>query len=199
MKKSICLIILIGAWLLAGCQADSTAVRNVSDLPAASNAQVVDDPVEAPTVPPTETPVPPSATPIPPTNTPVPPTDTPLPPTEAPLPETNQDVTEVLVTDVKDLVGTWLPEDGVDYVLTFQEDGLLLHYMSNTLKSQGRGEFDGEIYYVKSITTGYEATYKVYLAKDGDTPLYLRFEVVEDESWYREYMWTGRNWLWSGE
>src|SRR5688572_9322608 len=82
--KSIRILVLVCALLLAACGTIATPVWQTEEASAVEEVASEPTEVEPTEVPPTETPVPPTETHVPPTATPVPPTETPVPATEVP-------------------------------------------------------------------------------------------------------------------
>ena len=155
-----------------------------------------------------------------PTNTPVPPTETHLPtpteeptttpkPTETPIPEPTKELPEVQVTRCEDTVGTWQTKNGM--TITTQANGaVILKDGTGNIIDSGQCQFEGDLMVATSknctkqdgariITYTCTGTYRVFLAKDGDTPVYLRYELVEDPNMTRSNIMTMQLWMWVEE
>jgi hypothetical protein len=204
-------ILLLGVsiCLLLGC---SQSGEPEIVEPTATTAPVTNTPLPpTPTeIPPTETPVPPTETPIPPTETPSP---TPLPPTKTPTPEPTEPLPEFQVMNYEELVGKWQAANRVKDYTVFQDDGVSKYLDRNGVQlSAGLARIENGILIIDSNecaiadasagTVSFEsctATYKVYLSKDGDIPVCLRFEVIEDPDGMRQSTVTGPLWCWYEE
>lgn len=175
------------------------------------------------TIPPTPTEVPPTDTPVPPTDTPIPPTDTPvlptvtptftpLPPTETPTVEPTKDLPELPVTSWEDLIGTWEPEKYGNYTVKYEAEGVTKLIENGQVVETGICSLDGDVLSCSSdfcaktdATTGTVTfytcigKYKVFITKDGDTPVRLRYELIEDANDIRAGMLTLRPWVWVEE
>ena len=201
MKFFLRLLILLGAViLLYGCsQVEETEVPP-TDTPLPPT------PIE---VPPTDTPVPPTDTPIPPTVTPTP---TPLPPTETPSPEPTVVLPEFPVTKWEDLMGTWKPEKYGNYTTKYKAEGVAQLIENEQIVETGACSFEGDVLSCSSpncakadANTGTVTIftcigkYRVFITKDGDIPVRLRYELIEDENDIRAGMLTSRPWVWVEE
>ena len=202
-------VVVLSFTMLLGCsQVEDPAVA------------VVEEPAAPPTntpLPPTPTEVPPTETQVPPTETAVPPTETltptPLPPTETPTPEPTKNLPEVPVTQMEDLVGQWGVGKYNNYIETFDADGTaILKDNKGQIVDLALCHFDGDLLTCISdnctkadantgTVTKYTCTctYRVFLTKDGDTPIHLRYEVVEDPVEFRMGMLTLKLWFWMDE
>jgi hypothetical protein len=179
--------------------------------------------VEVTEVPPTDTPLPPTPTEVPPTDTPVPPTDTaipptitptstPLPPTETPSPEPTKDLPEFPVTQWEDLMGTWKPEKYGNYTAKYKAEGIAQLIENEQIVETAACSFEGDVLSCSSpncpkadantgTVTYYTCigSYRVFITKDGDTPVRLRYELIEDPNEIRAGMLTLRPWVWVEE
>jgi hypothetical protein len=210
VKFFLRLLVLLGSvMLLVGCnQVEETKVAVVEATEAPlTNTPLPPTPTE---VPPTDTPVPPTDTPIPPTETP---TSTPLPPTETPTPEPTKDLPEFLVTKWEDLMGTWKSEKFGNSTQKIKADGVAQLIDNNgQVVETGLCSFEGDVLSCSSETcvktdvnagtvTFYTCIgkYRVYLTKDGDIPVRLRFELIEDPNEIRAGGLTLSPWVWVEE
>lgn len=204
------LLFLLGAvLLLMGCnQVEETEVAVVGATEAPPTDTLL--PPTQTDIPPTDTPVPPTDTSIPPTETPTP---TPLPPTETPTPEPTVDLPEFPVTLWEDLMGTWKPEKYGNYTSKYKADGVAQLIDNNgQVVETGVCSLDGDVLSCSSdnCTKGDANTgtvtiftcigkYRVFITKDGDIPVRLRYELIEDENDIRAGMLTLRPWVWVEE
>jgi hypothetical protein len=221
---SMILFVLISI-LLVSCGTpaapETTPTNELTDTPVP--AQPTDQPTPIPPtatptatlVPPTETPVPPTETPVPPTETPVPPTKTPtftvIPPSETPEP--TKDLPEVPVTTWEDMIGTWKPEQYGMFTTKYLADGIAqLIDNKGLVVETGVCSLDGDVVSCSSDycakADAYTGTvtfytcigkYRVFITKDGDIPVRLRFELIEDENQNRAGILTIRPWVWVEE
>jgi hypothetical protein len=202
------LLILLGAvMLLFGCNQLEEAEVLPTDTPLLpTHTKVL----------PTDTPVPPTDTPIPPTDTPIPPTETPtltpIPPTETPIPEPTKDLPEFPVTLWEDLMGTWKPEKHGNYTTRYQADGMAQPIENGQVVETGICSLEGDVLSCSSdscekadVTTGTITLftcigqYRAFITKDGDVPVRLRYELIEDDNWIRAGMLTLGPWVWVEE
>ena len=216
MRSVLRFLILLGAvMLLSGCNQAEEAVVLPTDTPLPPTPTEV-LPTDTP-VPPTDTPVPPTDTPIPPTDTPIPPTETPtstpIPPTETPTPEPTKDLPESPVTKLDDLMGTWKPEKYGHYTTEYRADGVVQLIDNNgQVVETDLCSFEGDVLSCSSdncakadVNTGIVTIftcfgkYRVFITKDGDIPVRLRYELIEDENDMRAGMLTLGPWVWVEE
>ena len=165
---------------------------------------------------PTDTPVPATDTPIPATDTAMPPTETPtftpLPPTETPTLELTKDLPELPVTSWDDLIGTWKPEKYGNYTVKYEADGVTKLIENEQVVETGMCSLDGDVLSCSSdfcaktdVSTGTVTfytcigKYNVFITKDGDIPVRLRYELIEDANDVRAGMLTLRPWVWVEE
>jgi hypothetical protein len=210
MKFILWLLILLGAvMLLFSCnQVKETEVAVVEATEIyQTNTPLPPVPTE---VPPTNTPVPPTDTPIPPIDTP---TSTPLLPTETPTPEPTKDLPEVPVTKWEDLVGTWTVDKLRNFTTKYKADGI-----TQVIDKGGQVfetdlcSFEGDVLSCSSdycskvdadtgkvITFTCIGKYRVFITKDGDIPVRLRYELIEDLNTTRAGMLTQWTWVWVEE
>jgi hypothetical protein len=216
MKFTLRLLILLGAvMLLFGCnQLEETEVLPTDTPLPPTHTEVL--PTDTP-VPPTDTPIPPTDTPIPPTDTPIPPTETPtftpIPPTETPTPEPTKDLPEFPVTIWEDLMGTWKPEKYGNYTSKYKADGVAQLIDNNgQVVETGICSLEGDVLSCSSdncvktdANTGTVTLftcigkYRVFITKDGDIPVRLRYELIEDKNEVRAGMLTLGPWVWVEE
>jgi hypothetical protein len=174
-------------------------------------AQVL--PTDTP-LPPTHTEVLPTDTPVPPTDTPIPPTETPtltpIPPTETPTAEPTKDLPEFPVTMWEDLLGTWKPEKHGNCKSRYKADGVaqLIDSSGQVWEANTCSLEEG----ILSCSSDYCARtdantgtvteftcvgkYRVFVTKDGDIAVRLRYELIEDENDMRADMLTLWTWVW---
>ena len=200
-------LFLVAITLLLGCsQSGEPEVEKPQEEAALPTHTLL--PPTPTDVPPTE--VPPTETPIPPTETPSP---TPLPPTKTPTLEPTEPLPEFQVTVYEELVGTWQAANRIKDYVVFTEDNISKALDRNGMPvSSSMVHFENDILVVQSnscmiadASTGTvsvescTATYKVFLSKDGDIPVCLRFEVIEDPYGMRKASVTGPLWCWYDE
>ena len=213
MTLALRLLILLGAvMLLLGCNQVEEAKVLPTDTPLPpthTEALPTDTPV-----PPTDTPIPstetPTPTPIPPTETPTP---TPIPPTETPTPEPTKDLPEYPVTAWEDLVGTWKPETYRSNTVRYKADGVAQLRDHNgqvvetdicnveagvlSCSSDNCAKADAKTGTVTLFTCIGE--YRVFITMDGEFPVRLRYELIEDQNDIRAGMLTLGPWVWVEE
>jgi len=127
--------------------------------------------------------------------------------------DATEDLIEEPVTSCDQLVGTWLPEKFGNSIIIYKPDCfVLLTDTSGEIYDAGEVVFDGDIISVTSdyctkpnasgtgiITYTCTGVYRMFLTKQGDTPVSIRYELIEDPNSLRVGMATGQNWLYSGE
>jgi hypothetical protein len=217
-RKNLIVILLIGLMVvpLSGC--DQT------ENPGVALAQATGVPPTNTPLPPTQTTIPPTATPIPQTDTPVPPTETPIPQTETPTatlvpptatstPEPTEPLPEFLVTNYEDMIGKWVSTSLRKDYMVFKASGVSQGFEKNgALIGSSMVHFENDLFLTESkecqivdaatgtvVVERCTGIYKVYLSKDGDTPVCLRFEVIEDPDGMRSAFITPYLWCWAKE
>ncbi len=132
----------------------------------------------------TPTSIPPTATPLPPT--PVPPTATSAPPTATFSPE-------VLAVKPDDVIGVWqFNFQGEKMLMEFTKDGFVNVGWEGDRTGASREKYifeNSQLHFPVGSSKGCdvtletipEATYEVYVAKQGDQPVRLRFVLVGDD------------------
>jgi hypothetical protein len=201
----ILVVMLSLGLVLAACGAQA--------VPTATPAPPTAVPTPTP-VPPTDTPIPPSKTPAPPTATPMPPTDTPaptdtpVPPTETRVPPTAPPIQptpgEIVATQVEDVVGIWLipaaqaksASQPTEHHLELTKEGGYRFTAGGRTRDSGQFWFEdtqfvivwSECVWGREITSPCPSTYYVYVTKEGDKPVRLRFVMIDERGWqHRRY------------
>jgi len=173
MKKTLFVLFLILS-LMSACQSEPQPAAQVAAVQA-----VTEEPLPA-------TPQPePTATSLPPTPTPLPLTPTSLPPTETPALSP-----EVLAGSIADLVGTWKGRwsDKTSVYLEIK-DGTIFRTLFPNGDEIARGyyTFDDGLFTFRTDSgpnSGYcdpHADYEVYVTKQADQSVALRFVLVGED------------------
>lgn len=178
----VTLIIFLAAIVLVACSSNSSEELGSSPSPPTGESN---SPVD-----PSPTPIPPSPTAVPATSTVPPPTETPIPATKTPTQEPTAVLIEYVATSPEDLVGDWVSPLGYD--LRFISTG---EFLQTIELSAGGGyyEFKDEQLNLDSrscrkwddnaddwVFFGCVASYTVYVTKEDDSIVMLRFDLIDD-------------------
>lgn len=201
--------VIILVCLLAACN-QSAAIEVTVPTPTAQT-------LTATRPAPTKTPLSPTVTRTSPPPTAMPPTATAMPPTELPssptavLPtatptaETTVVLQETITSQPEDLIGSWESQRGLQIIFTQSGGARIIDSEGGEMVGVGKFHFAGEQLVLDSdVCLKYQsgfavespcmAFYTVYILKEEDEVVGLRFDNIEDPYRDRRNAMTGRDW-----
>ena len=110
------------------------------------------------------------------------------------------------------MIGTWDNTAKYSWLkkIVFNAEGKILYYDRVSIKAIGQYSYEGDVLIItdkscvkndestggKIVYYSCSGTYRVYLSKDGNTPIRLRFELIDDPSLNRVIILTENPFLW---